>query len=180
MTRLDVHCIVSTRADDHWKELTERRISRADKLTLSWRDGEMPHCRPNLPYLTHLLLPISDAERVVRLAVRVPAAALSQESDCGEAVHRRVPPAVQGPAREHRVGAIRTHIQVRANPTLPCPADLTIAHYTLPHLLGTQRSSRSCCRSSRRTTTSTSTTPPIWRGASRGSRPTSTERYGPL
>lgn len=30
-----------TRSDDHWKELTERRISRADKLTLSWRDGEI-------------------------------------------------------------------------------------------------------------------------------------------
>ena len=26
-------------SDDHWRELTERRIARADKLTLSWRDG---------------------------------------------------------------------------------------------------------------------------------------------
>jgi len=26
-------------ADDHWKELTERRLARADKLTLSWRDA---------------------------------------------------------------------------------------------------------------------------------------------
>lgn len=25
--------------DDHWKELTERRLSRVDKLTISWRDA---------------------------------------------------------------------------------------------------------------------------------------------
>ena len=54
----------------------------------------------------------SDVERVVCVAVRVPAAALSQESDRGDAVHRRVPPAVQVPERKHRLGEIRTHFQV--------------------------------------------------------------------